>query len=542
MMHIFSDNALTQPIEDNILIEGQQYYVDFREIPPEERKAIVEDAKLGSFLNLHPQNPIGILRVDDYVGRIRCGVASFDVRSAKFLPGRNGVQQYQTLLDDVRNMHGSVAFRYGSPASADLIEDPKNQAPIILERFHYFRQLIFLLPRSENLEGLLNAVWRNPHEHLERASINRSLSQSRRPDIRRIASMGGRLRMQPATSSFSSSPLSHHSEGGLFLPEQVPERICLFNRDTPENRFLLFFLREIESVALRVVHLKEMNEKLHQEANDLLVAVRRFITHPFFSEVGEGLGLFPDASSVLTARSGYREIFHHYLRSRMGSLNLVERLDATSFTSPLKNMALLYEIWCFYQVATTLLRSPVQVDSKWFREDNGSVVQGFIWSDGIYRVAYNITYTPPTQSYSLRLRPDIVVERIGDPESRRFIFDAKYKLQKTGNSEDDENTQESVSGEVKAVDIHKMHTYVDAISKAQSAIVLYPGNKFVFFERGNGRREWPKDVGVPSGVGAVPLAPGCGTEMLDSFIDVIVKNVNNSGLATDTRLYVESII
>ena len=524
-MHIFSDEALTQPIDDNILLEGQRYFVDFRGISPEERKAIVEDANLEGFLNLHPQNPIGILRVDDYVGRVRSGAASFDVRSAKFLPGRNGVQQYQTLLDDVRKMHGSVAFRYGSPASADLIEDPKNQAPIILERFHYFRQLIFSLPRSENLEGLLNAVWRNPHERFERESGNRPLAQSRRPDIRRISSMGGRLRMQPVAASFPSSLLTYHSKGSVFLPEQVPEKICLFNRDTPENRFLLFFLREIESIALRVVQLKRVNEQLRQEANGLLVAVRRFITHPFFSEVGEGLGLFPDASSVLTARSGYREIYHHYLRSRMGSLNLVERLDATSFTSPLKNMALLYEIWCFYHVATALLQSPVQVDSNWFRADNGSVIQGFTWSDGVYRVAYNITYTTPTQSYSLRLRPDIVVERIGDPESRRFIFDAKYKLQKTSNGDDDENTQDAVAGEVKAVDIHKMHTYVDAIRKAQAAMVIYPGNKFVFFERDDGRKERPDDVGAPFGVGAIPLAPGSGTEMLDSFLKVIAENV-----------------
>jgi predicted component of viral defense system (DUF524 family) len=100
------------------------------------------------------------------------------------------------------------------------------------------------------------------------------------------------------------------------------------------------------------------------------------------------------------------------------------------------------------------------------------------------------------------LRPDATVIIKTKENTVKLIFDAKYKV-------DQKNRLEKNELHVKQEDIHKMHTYVDAIENALFSFVVYPGTEFYFFERNinSPTRKSIDEIQSFDGVGAIPLTP-----------------------------------
>ena len=88
--------------------------------------------------------------------------------------------------------------------------------------------------------------------------------------------------------------------------------------------------------------------------------------------------------------------------------------------------------------------------------------------DILISLFYKKNYKALNQSYSVELEPDysLEVSNISSGKSLKIFFDAKFKF-------DD--------GSVKSEDIHKMHTYKDAIN-GYSSIVLFPGHNNIFYK------------------------------------------------------------
>lgn len=141
------------------------------------------------------------------------------------------------------------------------------------------------------------------------------------------------------------------------------------------------------------------------------------------------------------------------------------------------------------------------------------------WQDGT-RLLYNLAFSRSSRrqqySYSVPLRPDIVLEVPNGPNAGIHVLDAKFKVQFRELLEPPEDLAESEplaeerQGVFKPEYIYKMHTYLDAIPQARSAWILYPGSTVRFFGREEktiittGQR-LPQIV---QGVGAIPLNPG----------------------------------
>ena len=109
-------------------------------------------------------------------------------------------------------------------------------------------------------------------------------------------------------------------------------------------------------------------------------------------------------------------------------------------------------------------------------------------------------------SYSLSLRPDVSIEVRRGSRRRRIFLDAKYRVDGFGaalvSDEDEADEQPGQQGTFKPSDLHKMHTYRDAIGGAFAAVAVYPGVE---------QRLYPPtraDFTTRGGVGAVPLRPG----------------------------------
>ena len=141
------------------------------------------------------------------------------------------------------------------------------------------------------------------------------------------------------------------------------------------------------------------------------------------------------------------------------------------------------------------------------------------WQDGT-RLLYNLTFSRLSRSqrysYSVPLRPDILLEVPNGPNAGIHVLDAKFKVQLpkllafTEDISESETTTEDQRGKFKPEDIYKMHTYLDAIPQARSAWILYPGSEFQFFGRREKTSTFTVD-GLPQameGVGAIPMKPG----------------------------------
>jgi hypothetical protein len=140
----------------------------------------------------------------------------------------------------------------------------------------------------------------------------------------------------------------------------------------------------------------------------------------------------------------------------------------------------------------------------------------------------------------LRLRPDIVIERVvaaGDRTSVH-VLDAKYKSVQYTVDDDEDDSLFRIIGVVKPVDIHKMHCYIDAIEGVKTATAVYPGNRFVFYprDRSEPSATVPTEIGLLSGVGAVPLMPGAINEDFSEFLNLLKSE---SGSPVNAQTYLE---
>jgi uncharacterized protein len=248
------------------------------------------------------------------------------------------------------------------------------------------------------------------------------------------------------------------------------------------------------------------------------LALHPIVRDPFWEGIGS-MGHVPVASTVLQRRRGYRDVFAHFSRLRLAARvplgdRLVQRLLET------KDIAELYELWCYFAIVAEvgrLLGHPIAADRPRADDLAMSVHRAFVvtWADGT-RVSYNVTFSRSRsagrRSYSVPLRPDIVLEVPRGPSPRLHLFDAKFKLDRVDSvlstDADDAEEVEERRGTFKRGDLYKMHTYRDAIPNARSVWIVYPGDEVRFFsvagETAVNVRSLPNEL---DGVGAIPLTP-----------------------------------
>ncbi len=204
---------------------------------------------------------------------------------------------------------------------------------------------------------------------------------------------------------------------------------------------------------------------------------------------------------------------------------------ATQHLHEIKDIAELYEMWCFFevqrQVSLALKRQPVFAE-PFTVGDLGAHVRRCLriaWDGGI-ELFYNLSFsrTRADRSYSLPLRPDVVLRVHRDDGHKDHVFDAKFKVRRIAGEVEDGD--EEGRGVFKREDVYKMHAYRDALPSVRSAWVLYPGTELRFYGVDGALHEIMEEVASPpNGVGALPLCPG----ILGDAISRIVR-----GLAMST--------
>lgn len=322
------------------------------------------------------------------------------------------------------------------------------------------------------------------------------------------------------------------------------------SNDTQENRFLKYALGQIsakyETLKKRIEAIKNTSESLKKEMNEMEKTLTHLQRNPFFRTVGRFKGLTQE-SLVLQRATGYSQIYRTWqLLRRAYSLNDgMYRLQS-------KDIATLYEIWCFIEVSHIVreqLGIDVDVDHRNRMEMNGV----FTWElgkgehsrilfrkDGVElaELVYNPKHTEKeNDSISMEhlvvptvaQKPDIVLQLTKDDIEKgmkmTYLIDAKYRINDRTEAGVDTPPDDA---------INQMHRYRDAIyykdnkdgnsslkKEVIGGYILFPGNGDPLEVA---KAKFQKSLDEVN-IGAFPLRPNDvdNRKLLEHFIEELIS-------------------
>ena len=335
---------------------------------------------------------------------------------------------------------------------------------------------------------------------------------------------------------------------------RVEQRV--WTNDTQENRFLKFALGQItakyETLKKRIEAVKNASDVMKEDMQTTLAVLKHLQRNPFFRTVGNYKGMSQE-SLILQKATGYSQVYRTWsLLRRSYSLNDgIYRLQT-------KDIATLYEIWCFIEVSH-IVKEQLRIGNEDVEHRNRMEMNGlFTWElgrgehsrilfrkDGVElaELVYNPKHTEKENdnvsmsNFVVRTvpqKPDIVLQMtkndLHDGMKMTYLFDAKYRI----------------GGKDKGTDvppddaINQMHRYRDAIyykdyksdqlkKEVIGGYILFPGagepldvEKSKFYES-------IKEVNI----GAFPLRPKDerNRKYLEEFIEGIIKRKSSETIA-----------
>lgn len=330
----------------------------------------------------------------------------------------------------------------------------------------------------------------------------------------------------------------------------------ILSNDTQENRFLKFALHQIskryEDLRQRIKAVKTASGTMKSAMLATSETLKRLQHHPFFRTIGRFKGISQE-SMVLQKATGYSQVYRTW--------NLLRRaysLNDGLYRLQTKDIATLYEIWCFIEVSH-IVKAQLHLDDEDVEHRNRMEMNGiFSWELGKgehSRILFRkdgvelaeLVYNPKNADKendnvgmkdlivpTVPQKPDIVLQLTKNDLQQgmkmTYLFDAKYRIE----------------GKDKGVDvppedaINQMHRYRDAIyykdydanalkKEVIGGYILFPGDGE------------PNDVAVSKfyktikevNIGAFPLRPKDveNRKLLENFIDELIHTKSYETIA-----------
>jgi hypothetical protein len=499
---------------------------------------------------LRPGQAVGRLRIK-VVDRMteRAGTTDIDVLAVKL----SHETEYRQMLTDISSFAAEAVLQGFAPSSLDLAP---SEMPAELLYLRFAMIAAYLQDRA--FEAAIARVTSQPHR-----------TWVFEQEIRPIGSPF------PAGTSFRRAvrapgrriPWASGPSALTTLPASLARDRTEASVDNSANQFVKFALERWRAISLELLDVLSLAaQKVEsgplrrglQITADVGAQIDEYLAHPLFQEVS-CLRRMPLSDQVLLQRAGYREVFRTFAMTESGPTVRIDRDDmADIFAASQRNVATLYEFWCFLAMVNSLGRvcgedrtahaftvagdgTSITMKSGRASKLSWSVIRG----DRPLRVEvfFNRTFAGADDrrgSWSQAMRPDCSVRirpegstpsRVPARELEVWLhFDAKYRVdnllsQMTSAADSDEPVDDSTpSGGAKRDDLLKMHAYRDAISRTAGAYVLYPGSEVKDIRRHPGFEE------VLPGIGAFPLRPSSdglrsSSEALDQFLNDVLTHV-----------------
>jgi len=461
-----------------------------------------------AYITLNWGNYVGasVLRVQ--VGGREVATLPVEVRSRKV----GYLDDYRAMLNDISERLAALVFDFGSPTSVYAPRQAQDRHVAYLD-YLFLRYIM----HPAHLPLHFRLVAADPHHAMVRESEWRDLSQARALTPYTVQALVAHSEHLTRPRRLIAPALQARLHG--HAPCQVLDERVVTTVDTPPNRFVKHFLAQLSQKAQKLAAWFEGEARGTLLAEDCMRWRRELdtLTRAYFLEEVGALHLYPAGSQVLLKRDGYRQLNDYYRRFLLTGKVTWPALEELLKT-PSKDMATLYEYWCFFQLLDAVadaLEAPVNPHD--FMAERDGIFSITLDANGRSRgrvgeatVSYNrYLRHHHDESYSVTLHPDYMVEF----EGRRFVFDAKYKydhadqfMRVEDNADEEPTANDHLT--YKRDDLYKMHTYRDAL-KAQAVFMLYPGNEFRAY-RVDGIEVLEPEQLSPSfaGVGAIAIRMG----------------------------------
>ena len=293
--------------------------------------------------------------------------------------------------------------------------------------------------------------------------------------------------------------------------------------------------------------LNSITDKFKLELSSIEKQLETISANPFFRTIDEFKGVKQE-SLVLQKATGYSTIYKSWVMLNSG-LKFLEGIQKIE----LKNIAELYQIWCFLEIKNILQNllgkdnpdevelAEIQLDDFVFKIERGvkSKVSFNKSKREIIELFHDLSYETSenknVKSFTINQRPDIVL-RITKNDLKEnyvltYLYDAKYRIASDENEDmPDFPTEDS---------INQMHRYRDAIyfvnkdktkpeKEVIGAYVLFPGSGEIESIK---MLEYYKSIETVN-IGAFPLRPNdyLNKTLLEDHLRTII------GLDTETIL------
>lgn len=322
----------------------------------------------------------------------------------------------------------------------------------------------------------------------------------------------------------------------------------ILSNDTQENRFLKFALHQIskryEKLRQRIEAVRTASDTMKAAMLATSETLKRLQHHPFFRTIGRFKGMSQE-SMVLQKATGYSLVYRTW--------NLLRRaysLNDGLYRLQTKDIATLYEIWCFIEVSH-IVKEQLHLEDEDVEHRNRMEMNGiFSWElgkgehsrilfrkDGIELA--ELVYNPKNADKendnvgmknlvvpTVPQKPDIVLQLTKNDLQQgmkmTYLFDAKYRIDGRDNGVD--TPPEDA--------INQMHRYRDAIyykdydanalkKEVIGGYILFPGDGDPDGVAVSKFYKTIKEVNI----GAFPLRPKDveNRKLLENFIEELIQ-------------------
>lgn len=534
ILNHYNENAIT--IENNqqapaIFFDNTDYpiWIEFKDY--------VKKAQFGSSLQnenekftFRSQILAGFLNYGNEIGRSeiqliyqvgtenRNFVFSFEVLSTKL----NYHEHWKTIIEDIEQEYRMLSLDYMRRTFHGFSPNASEDTPEII----WWN--VFAYEQQKFIKACKNIIDRPRHRLHGKEAYKRA----------------DRLTFIP---SCIENELVEHRHDSSYL-YRVEERV--WTNDTQENRFLKFALGLItdkyEVLKKRIEAVKNASDVMKSDMQTTLTMLKHLQQNPFFRTVGNYKGMSQE-SLILQKATGYSQVYRTWtLLHRSYSLNDgIYRLQT-------KDIATLYEIWCFIEVSH-IVKEKLNLSDEDVDHSNRMEMNGlFTWDLGKgehSRILFKkggielaeLIYNPKNserENISIGIKdwtvptvaqkPDIVLQLtksdLQEGLKMTYLFDAKYRIDGKDKNGVDVPPEDA---------INQMHRYRDAIyykdyqtnslkKEIIGGYILFPGDGE------------PADVAVSKfrktidevNIGAFPLRPKDAHNrlLLEQFIEELIQN------------------
>ncbi len=513
----------------------------------------------------------GSINLGNAVGRTRFSIRDsqgkqvFELGAEVFPQKLDYKEDFPAMLEEITSEIYSLAFDvFKKTYASTKVRTTYHQT--LSEWLNLYKVL------ATSFEQSIDTILRAPKSELKREMRLKSIDRVKRATHKSILTA-------------IKNPSRHCRGGGLTLKSgqqisHLHEQHRKVSYDTHENRFVVWAIKDvIQSLSLLTAEIskRESNGRNHKPENqplrlnaeiELLKEHQRQLRYrlldPSFAEVEEFNNQQP-FSTTLTMAPGYKEFYHRYLLLRKG----LTLSDNELFSMDYKDIANLYEYWCFLKTVKLLRENPkydlassdiIKIEHQRFsvnlKKGKQSAVHFKQRSTGDeISLYYNRGFSSKNYTHTFDQVPDNFIEfsRSGykgseDKKTFKVVLDAKYRFDRGSPEYPTANTPYGPPLDT----IAQLHRYRDAIlweqdsndsvkvaNKSIGGVILfpYPNDETDFQDH-----PFYKSIERVN-IGAIPLQPGKDRQnklyqdYLDSLFEQSGETLNEQRIQFDSRQY-----